>query len=291
MKLALPFLVFAALVACAEEHIDRSPTFGTIRIAVLPDQSKETLLSQYRILVDYLESETSLEFELSIPSNYAELVDQFDAGRIDLAWFGGLTFTQAERRSQAEPLALRDVDLQFTSCYLAKASDSRMSISDFAGEDFSFGPDLSTSGHLMPRYFMADDGLDPESYFASIRHSAGHDQTATWVANGTVAIGVANCIVVQSLFENGVLGSDAIRIVETTPPYPDYVWAVSASLDEYIKITLLDAFLALDASIPEHRKILRSQGANGYLPAASKDFAIVRLAANQAGVLAKENEN
>lgn len=291
MKLALPFVVFATLAACAEEHVDRAPTFSTIRIAVLPDQSKDTLLSQYQILLDYLESETSLEFDLSVPADYAALVDQFNTGRIDLAWFGGLTFTQAERRSQAEPLALRDVDLQFTSCYLVNASDTRTSIADFAGEDFGFGPDLSTSGHLMPRFFMTDDGFNPESHFASIRHSAGHDQTATWVANGTVAIGVANCIVVQSLFENGSLDSNDIRIIETTPPYSDYVWAVRSSLDERIKLVLLDAFLALDASIPEHRKILRAQGANAYLPAAREDFAIVRIAANRAGLLANEDKN
>jgi len=291
MKLALPFVVLAALLACADDSVDRTPTISAIRVAVLPDQSKDTLLTQHRILLDYLESETSLEFELTVPSDYAELVEQFDTGDIDLAWFGGLTFTQAERRSQAEPLALRDVDLQFTSCYLANASDARMSVAEFAGEDFGFGPELSTSGHLMPRYFMTDGGLSPETYFGSIRHSSGHDQTAKWVADGTVTFGVANCIVVQTLFDNGGLNRDDIRIVETTPPYADYVWAVRASLDEDIKLTLLDAFLALDASNPEHRNILRTQGANAYLPAAREDFALVRLAANRAGLLAIEDKN
>ncbi len=291
MKQVLSFAVLAMLVACAEERVDQAETADPILIAVLPDQSKDTLVSQYAALLDYLESETSLEIELEIPLDYSDLLDQFDAGRVDLAWFGGLTFTQAERRSQAVPLVFRDVDLQFTSCYLTKSSDKRTTISEFEGEDFSFGPSLSTSGHLMPRHFMMDDGLDPEQFFASIRHSAGHDQTATWVANGTVALGVANCVIVGSLFGNGLLGNDDVRIIETTPPYSDYVWAVRASLPERTKLTLLDAFLALDASIPEHREILRSQGANAYFPAASENFAMVRMAADRAGLFAEDHEN
>lgn len=291
MKPALLFALLATLVACTEEHLDHAAAADPILIAVLPDQSKDTLLSQYAPLLDYLESVTMLEFELAIPLDYSDLLDQFDTGRVGLAWFGGLTFTQAERRSGAVPLVFRDVDLQFTSCYLANSSDTRTMIEEFEGEDFSFGPRLSTSGHLMPRYFMKGQGMDAEQFFASTRHSAGHDQTATWVADDTVALGVANCVIVQSLFENGVLGSDDVRIIETTPPYSDYVWAVSASLDDRIKLTLLDAFLALDASIPEHREILRAQGANAYMPAASEDFEIVRIAADHSGLYLEDREN
>lgn len=284
MKSVLIIVVCAALFACSEEHVDQSLPSDPIRIAVLPDQSKEALLSQYAPLLDYLEDATSLEFELTIPLDYSDLLDQFDAGSIDFAWFGGLTFTQAEQKSQAVPVVFRDVDLQFTSCYLAHGSDTRTTIREFEGEDFSFGPELSTSGHLMPRYFLADEGLYPEQFFASIRHSAGHDQTAIWVSNGTVALGVANCIIAQSLLENGLLSSDDVRVIETTPPYSDYVWAANASMDERIRLMLLDAFLALDATIPEHNAILRSQGANVYLPAGSESFAIVRMAAERAGL-------
>lgn len=289
MKQVLIFLVCVSLVACAEEHADRSSASGPIRVAVLPDQSKQTLLSQYVPLLDYLERATSLEFELSVPSDYQDLVSQFDAGRVDLAWFGGLTFVQAEQRSQALALAFRDVDVQFTSCYLAKASDSRTSIRQFEAEDFSFGPELSTSGHLMPRYFLTDEGLETEQFFASVRHSAGHDQTATWVADGTVVLGVANCIIVQSMFDNGLLSSDDVRIVETTPPYSDYVWAVNSSMNEATVLRILDAFLALDANVPEHRQLLRLHGANAYLPAGGENFAMVRAAAARAGLLTADD--
>lgn len=289
--ISLSLVLFATLLACTNKQVEHAEVPGALRVAVLPDQSRDTLLILYEPLLSYLRKETSIEFQLSVPEDYADLLEQFAAGEIDLAWFGGLTFTQAEQRSQAVPLVFRDIDLQFTSCYLAHASDTRETVRDFRGASFSFGPRLSTSGHLMPSYFLNNGDLDPHTFFASVRHSSGHDQTAKWVADGTVALGVANCIIVRSLLENGDLGNDDIRIIETTPPYSDYVWAVRESLDEDRRVKLLDAFLSLDASVPEHREILRQQGANAYLPAASQDFEIVRRAAKEADFLAEENGN
>lgn len=289
MKKILTFLFVVSLFGCSGEDIDPAPTMKPVVVAVLPDQSKEALLARHMPLLEYLRATTSLDFELEIPLDYADLLEQFDTGDIGLAWFGGLTFTRAEQRSQAVPLAFRDIDSQFTSCYLSKSDEYSTRIRDFAGSEFSFGPYLSTSGHLMPRYFLERDGIIPEHFFSSTRHSAAHDQTARWVRDGTVNLGVANCIIVQSMFDNGLLSDDDIRVIQTTPPYSDYVWAVSSSMDKHTRMLLLDALLALDASLPQHRVILQLQGANAYLPAASEDFVLVRRAAQQLGLDDVEN--
>lgn len=290
MKYIFVFLACATLCGCSAEEVDPVPVSGRITVAVLPDQSKDALQVRHGPLLDYLEDKTSLDIELVIPLDYADLLDQFDAGQIDLAWFGGLTFIQAQHRSQAAPLAFRDIDLRFTSCYLTSSSESRSTVQEFAGEQFSFGPQLSTSGHLMPRYFLERDGLYPEQFFAATRHSDGHDETARWVSDGVVGLGVANCNIVQSMLENGSLSDDDIRIIETTPPYSDYVWAVKATMEEHARTKLLDAFLALEASDPDNRAILRSQGANAYLPAAPDNFVLVRRAAKLSGVLEDDGE-
>lgn len=287
MRFALIIIVSITFFGCTDEQVDHDTTSAVIRVAVLPDQAENRLIAKYGPLIDYLEGATGLDLELSLPEGYSDLLEQFEAGRVDLAWFGGLTYVQAAQKSRAVALALRDIDLEFTSCYVAKVADARASINEFAGETFSFGPKLSTSGHLMPRYFMVEEGLDPEKFFGSIRHSAGHDQTALWVSDGAVTLGVANCIIVRSLFESGELDSDDVRIVETTAPYPDYVWATHTSMKASTRQTLLDAFLGLDATIAEHREILRGQGANFYLPAGPSDFEMVRKAAAQAGILAE----
>lgn len=285
------FLIVATLVACSEERVDAEPGTGPLVVAVLPDQSKDRLVSRHSLLLDYLRQATARDFELVIPNDYADLLDEFDSGRIDLAWFGGLTYIQAVERSNAVPLTFRDVDVEFTSCYLAPAMDTRTTLGEFENVDFSFGPRLSTSGHLMPRYFLEEEGVYAEQFFGSVRHSDGHDQTANWVRDGTVALGVANCNIVQYLFDNRLLSKDEVKILKTTPPYSDYVWAVLPTMDQSTKSLLLDAFLSLDATDFGHRAILRAQGANAYLPAGRGNFDLVRTAARRAGLVAKETEN
>lgn len=288
MRPALIFIVLVSLLGCVKEPAEQDSSPASIRIAVLPDQAADRLTAKYEPLIDYLASTTHLDFELSIPNDYTDLLERFEAGHVDFAWFGGLTFVQAAQHSHAVPLVFRDIDLEFTSCYVAGAAETRTKISEFAGESFGFGPELSTSGHLMPRYFMTEEGLDPEKFFGSVRHSAGHDQTALWVSDGVVTLGVANCIIVRSLLESGELDAGTIRIVETTAPYPDYVWAAHTTMNDSTRKALLDAFLGLDATIAEHRTILRDQGANTYLPAGPSDFEMVRMAAVQAGVLTED---
>ena len=284
MRILIILAVCLAASACTADA-PQGDSADTIRIGVLPDQVPDNLRARHEPLLGYLEETTGFGFELIIPSDYADLLQQFAEGDVDLAWFGGLTFVRAELHANAVPLALRDVDVQFTSCYLASASSQRTSIAAFEGARFSFGPDLSTSGHLMPRYCMLREGLVPEDFFLSVRHSPGHDQTAVWVADGTVDLGVANCVIVQSLFANGQLSEDEVRIIETTPPYSDYVWATQESMSDSKRSAILDALLALNAIVPEHANILRLQGANSYLPAGAEDFGLIRAAAEQAGLL------
>lgn len=291
MKVVFASLALLLLLACSGDAGDTTPADGSIVVAVLPDQSEDALLARHTPLINYLQDATGLDIDLVIPRDYSGLVEQFDSGLIDLAWFGGLTFTQAEARSQAVPLAFRDVDLKFTSCYLVANDETRSRVNEFKGADFSFGPYLSTSGHLMPRYFLEREGVYPEQFFSSIRHSRGHDQTARWVSDGAVELGVANCIIVQSMFENGSLNRDEVRIIETTPPYSDYIWAAKASMPESTRTKILDALLSLDATDPRHLKILRAEGANAYLPAASGNFTTVRMAAKRMGLLEEEGED
>lgn len=274
------------LLACTGEGAQELRMPPVIKLGVLPDQSREFVVAKYSPLIDYLSEQTGLEIDLVVSDGYAAMLDDFSAHRIHVANFGGLTFTQAETRDNAEPLVMRDTDLNFASCYLVPADDNRESVDDFERASFAFGPELSTSGHLMPRHFLEAAGLDLDTFFASIRHSSGHDETAIWVRDGEVAIGVANCFVVESMVADGRLQPNEIRVLETTPGYADYVWAVQEDMESSLKIRLRDAFMALDAAVPEQQAILQKLGASGYLPASRADFDDVRRAARDAEVAA-----
>ncbi|MBT8087061.1 MAG: PhnD/SsuA/transferrin family substrate-binding protein, partial [Gammaproteobacteria bacterium] len=108
----LTILVLAVfLVACTSDAQKDRLTPEVIKLGVLPDQEQASLLVKYSPLVDYLSAQTGLKIELELSTDYAAMLDDFHAHRIHVANFGGLTFTEAERRDNAEPLVMRDTDL------------------------------------------------------------------------------------------------------------------------------------------------------------------------------------
>ena len=271
-------LLLSALLALASCQGDRQVSPDTLIVSVLPDQSSAELVSRFTPLKDYLEETTGQPMTLVLADNYAGLLQSFVEQEVHLAFFGGLTFVRAEEAVNAEPLVMRDADLAFRSCYVVRADEPRSALADFKGSAFSFGSELSTSGHLMPRHFMRDTHIVPEDFFGSVEHSLTHDETALKVANEAVEIGVMNCSIFEQMLDDGVLSEERIRILAKTPAYVDYVWAIQPDISDELKKALMDAFLALDIANAEHEAILRPLRAHVFLPAGRADFEDVRRA-------------
>ena len=254
-------LIFSVclLVACT----DQEPVHPRVlRIGVLPDSALDILKNKYTPLIEYLREETGIPTELVIPASYEDLLTRFHDHDIDLAFFGGYTYVIAHERDHAVPLALRDIDLQFTSLFLVRADNPATSLEDLRGKTFTFGSDLSTSGHLLPRYFLLEQGIKPEKFFGKVLYSGAHDRTAYWIRDGKVDCGVANSSIIRKMLADGKLGKNDVRILWETPPYSDYVWAIQENIDPALRQQILEA-------MDVHRK---------FLPALDKDFNMAREA-------------
>jgi phosphonate transport system substrate-binding protein len=274
-------LYAVGLAACSQEH--ETPTH--LRIAVLPDQSAELLHRQHASLVEHLGQTLGVTSELIVPQGYADLLAMFRKREVDLVFFGGLTFLKARRFDGAVPVATRDIDLRFTTTLLARQSASGKTIEEFRGERFSFGSKQSTSGHLMPRYYLQERGIVPETFFSEVRNSRAHDMTVNWVDSGVVDLGAVNTYILQSMFDEGLVEPTDFRIVWVTPPYPNYVWAVRPELSAAFRQRLQQAFLALTPQNPEHNAILASQSGGGFLPVHHNDFHKLETIAENLGLL------
>ena len=243
---------------------------------MLPGEQAEALRDRYRPLIEYLAREMNQEIEFVIPDSYGHLVQLFGSGDIDMANFGGVTFVSAAARHDAVPLVTRDIDAAFSTYFLAQAGATHSRIEDFGGQAFAFGSELSTSGHLMPRYFLQERGLVPETFFASVRFSGGHDRTVALVRNGQVGLGAVNREMVKAMLRDGRLAPGELRVVWETPPYADYVWAIQPGWDESYVDRLRDAFLALSPADADGARILAGLRAGGFLPAHRRDYASLR---------------
>lgn len=257
-------LWLCGLSACDHDHETERPT--VLRIGVLPDESSENLKSRYEVLAHYLEGELDMGCTLVIPASYEELVELFEQGEIDLAYFGGYTFIEAWRSAGAAPLVSRKRDLEFTSYFLVRSDHPATQLEQLGGQTLAFGSRHSTSGNLMPRYFLKEMGIDPESFFASVQYSDGHDETAYLVQRGEVEVGVANSQVIDAMLRDGRLSLERIRILWETPTYLDYTWASHPRLSAALFDQIRDAFLKLSIDDPIHAAVLKSLNATYYLP-------------------------
>lgn len=269
--------------------IHTPPTPSLINVGVLPDESPEILQARYKPLLEYLSQDTGLEFKLEIPSDYSGLINLFRDKKVDLVYFGGLTFVQTQKLYAAKPLVMRNVDTHFTSYFLVKSDSQARNINEFRGKVFSFGNLQSTSGHLMPRYFLQRElNTDPMDFFGEVLYSGAHDQTAYDVRDGKVDLGVANSQIIRDMYADGRLVEGDLRILKETPPFPNYVWTVHEDMDISIQILLRDAFLKLDTGNDSHVNILKMIGAKSYVPAGKKQFIPLFEIAESLGYLSTD---
>lgn len=255
---------------------EQGPSNEILRIGVLPDESEKPLRERYIPLLEFLSQELGRPYELIVPNSYAEMVERFGDGQIDLAYFGGVTFVLANTKHGAVPLVMRDLDTRFTSVILV-AGEGFSTFGDLQGKRFSFGSKLSTSGHFMPRHFMqVQRGKSPEQYFGSIRYSGKHDRTAYWVRDGEVDAGVVNSEIIRKMFDDGRLQPGDIRIIWETPHYTDYVWAVHPQVRPVDRERIQQAFLHLSIDNPQHEAILSNLHAASFYPASIEDFSTLK---------------
>ncbi|VXC46031.1 Phosphonate ABC transporter phosphate-binding periplasmic component (TC 3.A.1.9.1) [Pseudomonas sp. 8BK] len=256
-----------------------------LRVSAIPDEAPTELLRKFKPLGAYLEQQLGMKVEFTPVADYPAVVEALATDRLDLAWLGGFTFVQVRLKTgNAIPLVQREQDAQFTSKFIT-ANPDVTSLADLKGKTFAFGSVSSTSGSLMPRYFMLQDGIKPESHFSRVGYSGAHDATAAWVQAGKVDGGVLNASVWDKLVASGKVDSNKVKVFATTPTYYDYNWTVRGTLDPDLAEKIKAAFLALDPANPEHKAILDLQAASRFIETSPENYKGIEDAARAADLL------
>ena len=257
-----------------------------LRVSAIPDEAPTELQRKFAPLGKYLEAQTGMKVVFTPVTDYATVVESLATRKLDLAWLGGFTFVQAKIRTNgtAIPIVQREEDARFTSKFIT-ANPQVKELADLKGKSFAFGAPSSTSGSLMPRFFLQQAGLNPEKDFKNVAFSGAHDATVAFVAAGRAEAGVLNASVWDKLVEEKKVDTSKVRVFATTPPYFDYNWTVRGDLDPALVKKLTQAFLQLDAANPEHKAILGLQRAAKFIPTEAKNYVGIEDAAKSAGLL------
>jgi phosphonate transport system substrate-binding protein len=259
---------------------------AVFRITAIPDESPTELARKAAPLIKYLEGKLGMKVEFTPVTDYAAAVETLVARKVDLAWFGGFTFVQASVRSGGKvvPLVQREEDEKFRSVFIT-SDPAIKTLADLKGKDLSFGSQSSTSGHLMPRSFLLQAGIDPDKDLKRVAYSGAHDATIAAVASGKVQAGALNISVWEKFVADKKVDPTQVRVFFTTAPYYDYNWTVHADLPAALRERLQQALLGLSRDTAEGKEILDLQRATRFVPTKADNYKGIEAAARSAGLL------
>jgi phosphonate transport system substrate-binding protein len=279
-------LLLAAGLALTSLSAIAQNTPGVLRVSAIPDEAPTELQRKFKPLGEYLAQKTGLKVEFVPVTDYPASVEGLITKKLDMVWFGGFTFVQANVRSKGQvvPLVQRAEDEKFRSVFITTKADINK-LEDLKGKTFSFGSESSTSGHLMPRSFLLAANVNPDDDMKRIAFSGAHDATVAAVAGGKVDAGALNISVWEKLVNEKKVDPAAVRVFYTTPGYYDYNWTVRADMPADLKKKITDAFLALNKDTPQGKEILELQRASKFIPTTASNYKSIEAAANNAKLL------
>ncbi len=287
MMTLTPRRVLRTLLSCAALClVTATHAQQVLRVTAIPDESPTELARKAVPLVKYLESKLGMKVEFTPVTDYAASVEALANKKVDLAWFGGFTFVQANVRSGGKviPLVQREEDEKFKSVFITSEPGIN-ALADLKGKDVSFGSQSSTSGHLMPRSFLMQAGLNPDKDFKRVAFSGAHDATIAAVASGKVQAGALNISVWERFVTDKKVDTTKVRVFYTTPAYFDYNWTVHADMPAELRNKISQAFLSLSKATPEGKEILDLQRATRFVPTQADNYKGIEAAARAAGLL------
>ncbi|ABO24213.1 putative selenate ABC transporter substrate-binding protein [Shewanella loihica] len=209
----------------------------TFTFTAIPDENESQLKTRFNKVAKYLETELGVKVNYVPVKSYSAAVTAFRNNQVQLAWFGGLSGVQARRLVPgSQAIAQGYEDQYFKSFFIANASTPLEQSTNFPnlnGYTFTFGSKGSTSGRLMPQFYIERNmGKQVKDIFTRIGFSGDHSRTIAQVEAGAYQVGAVNYKVWETAVANGTVDTSKVKVIWETPAYPDYQWTVRADADQ-----------------------------------------------------------
>jgi phosphonate transport system substrate-binding protein len=262
----------------------------TFVFTAIPDQDETRLVERFTKVAEYLQTKLGVPVRYLPVKSYPAAVTAFANDQVQLAWFGGFTGLQARRAVPgSEAIAQGAEDVAFKSYLIANAKTGLARTQDLpqaiAGKTFTFGARASTSGRLMPEFFLrqAFAGKGPDEIFARVGFSGDHSRTIQLVQSGAYELGVLDYSVWETEVKAGKVDPAQVAVIWESPTYPDYNWSVRGDVDAAFGPGFKERLRAALLSVSDP-SILASFARSRFIPAANSDYAPVEEVAKATGL-------
>ncbi|HWB11392.1 MAG TPA: phosphate/phosphite/phosphonate ABC transporter substrate-binding protein [Pirellulales bacterium] len=243
-----------------------------LKVALLPDESPATVIKDNDALKQYLAKKLEKPVELVVTTDYSSMIEAVRHGRIDIAYFGPLSYCLAKSKCDIEPFAakLQHGATTYQSVVVANAEAGLETLADIKGRQMAYGDTASTSSHLIPKSMLMAEGLSAGRDYEEV-FVGNHDAVLMNVARGNAQAGGLSKPIFESLVERRFVEPEQIKVIAESKSFPQYPWAMQGDLAADLKQRIKQAFYELhDPAVLEPLK------AEGFAPVEDDDYDSIR---------------
>ena len=254
----------------------QSPTFV---FTAIPDQDETRLVERFSRFAKYLEPKLGVPVKYVPVKSYPAAVTAFINNDVQLAWFGGYTGVQARHAVPgSEAIAQGAEDVNFKSYFIANSGTGLKPSKEFPagiqGKTLTFGSRSSTSGRVMPEYFIRKHfpGKEPDEIFSRIGFSGDHSRTLQLVQSGAYQVGVMDYTVYEVEKKAGRVDESRVLVIWESPTFPDYQFTIRGDVDKQFGPGFKDKVRQAIVSLADP-ELLGYFARSKFIPASNAEYA------------------
>ncbi len=236
-----------------------------------------------------------IDLDWVLYSDYDVMVDAFTKGDIDIAWNGPLGYVKIKRLlgDSCQVIAMRDVDLGFTTHFIAKSNSGILTVEDLKGKRFAFGRRSSEQAGLVPYYLLKQSGLDPSrdlaaaSFFEQRESATRSDErdVVERVVSGEFDAGSVSQRTMEVMAEEGALPREQLRVFWSSPPYSHCCFTTHQEMEAGLARDIEAAFLSVTGSDEVERAVLKGEACGSFVPGVQEGWELIEAAAVAEGLV------
>jgi phosphonate transport system substrate-binding protein len=278
---------FAGLLLCL---FASSLWAATFTFTAIPDEDESRLVERFSKVADYLAEELGVDVKYIPVKSYPAAITAFRLNQVQLAWFGGLSGVQARQMVPGARAIAQGYEDQFFKSYFIAHQTTGLAKADRLPEDirnrtFTFGAKGSTSGRLMPEFYLRERfKAAPETVFSRVGFSGDHSMTIAQVQAGVYEVGVVNYLVWENEINAGKVDPERVSVIWETPDYPDYQWTIRGDVDATFGPGFADRVQQALLNM-EDEELLAAFPRASFVPATNEDYKAIEDVARELDLL------
>lgn len=287
--LALVISLGILLAGCqteADTKVNEKEELKVLKMGLIPADDAQEMLRNYEPIKEYLSEKLGIPVEIQVTSDYTAAIEAMRAKHIDMAWFGPFSYIIAANVAGAEAIVNGVKESTGSATYksiiITNVNSGIETLEDLKGKSFAFVDPTSTSGNLIPRKMLIENGIDPDNDFSVSYYAGTHNAVQYAIANGKVDAGASSDNVYQRMVEAGEISADVNKIIYESEPIPGSPIVVRGDLPAELKQKIQQALLDMD------QQTIHAVGGWGgitsYQKVSDSDYDIIRETAKALGM-------